>query len=70
MKANGDAIVSLRELLGLSGAGLARKTGISQGHISNIETGYRDPSPEAVKKIADVLGVTVADIVILEQASA
>lgn len=73
MKINREALIALRELNGLSGAGLARKTGLAQSHMWNIETGRRDPSPEAAKKIADALGVSIAAIRLgddLEAASA
>lgn len=60
MRINREALLALQELNGLSGSGLARKAGLSQSHYSNICTGVRDPSPQAAKKIADALGVTVA----------
>jgi transcriptional regulator with XRE-family HTH domain len=40
-------------------AEFAEKIGISQAAQSYIELGYRNPSAEVLKRIADNLGVTV-----------
>lgn len=41
--------------LGLSGKALAAKLEISQPYLSQLEKGSREPSPELLRKIADVL---------------
>ena len=46
--ANKETLIVLRESLGLSQAELARQTGISQGALSNYESG-RVPTVEALE---------------------
>lgn len=53
------ALVALRHLLDVSQAGLARRTGLSQGHVSELERGVKEPQPETARKLADGLGVPV-----------
>ena len=38
---------------------LAKRTGISQAQISLFERGYREPSGDVKKKIADAIGIPV-----------
>lgn len=52
-----------REYRGFSGRKLAEAVGISSAHLSDIETGKKDGSIRVLKRIADVLNVTVDDIV-------
>jgi len=51
-----------RELRGLSQSGLARASGVSRDSISNYETGQREAWPATAKKLADALGVDIADL--------
>ena len=44
-----------RERLGMSRRDLAEATGLSYPYISQLETGYRQPSPAAIQKLADAL---------------
>ena len=49
-----DWLVTLRA--GRSQSKVAKESGIAQSTYASIETGYRTPSVETAKKIADVLG--------------
>lgn len=40
---------------------LARRLGISDPHLSNVLNGHATPTPELVKRIARVTGVSLAD---------
>lgn len=56
--ANGESPVRvLREWRDVTQMYLSHKTDISQGHISDIENGRRVGTPEALRRIADVLKV-------------
>lgn len=52
-----------REYRGITAADLARKIGISKAGISQIETRKRRPTVQRLKTIAEVLGVTVDDLI-------
>jgi DNA-binding XRE family transcriptional regulator len=52
----------LRENAGLTQDDLGRRVGVNQNCISQIERGVRRGSVTTMKKIADVLGVTVTDL--------
>ncbi|MGV3550013.1 helix-turn-helix domain-containing protein [Rhizobium sp.] len=52
-----------RDLRGLSARELAEKTGISAAFLSEIENGKKDGGVSTLKKIAQVLGVTVDDLI-------
>jgi transcriptional regulator with XRE-family HTH domain len=58
--------VKLREArldAGLSQEDLHRRTGVSRDTISKMETGDRpNPHPRTLRKLAQALGVSVADI--------
>ena len=47
---------------GLTGAGLARTTGITQGYICQIVNGKRSPMPPTAKRICDALGCEFDDV--------
>jgi transcriptional regulator with XRE-family HTH domain len=52
----------VRELRGWSQAKLAEESEVSRDSISNYETGHREAYPATAKKLADALGVTIADL--------
>lgn len=55
----------LRELMrarGVTQRELARKTGLSQSHISLIAQARRSPSPLTIRKVSDALGVSPGDM--------
>jgi len=52
-----------RDLRGLSARELAEKTGISAAFLSEIENGKKDGGVATLKKIAQVLRVTIDDLV-------
>lgn len=61
---NGENKVRVwRSYRGMTSRDLASATGLSAPFISEIETGKKDGSVSAIKKIAVVLGVDLDDIV-------
>lgn len=56
---NGEAVKAIRELAGISQPELARRCGISQAGLSNIERRVRKASPQLSRVIADQLGVSL-----------
>lgn len=51
-----------REHRSLSARDLAEKSGISSGYLSQLESGTREGSLDAIKRIAAALAVTMDDI--------
>lgn len=51
-----------REEHGWSQKRLSDESGVSRDSISNYETGQRDAWPSTAKKLADALGVEIADL--------
>lgn len=61
---NGENQVRVwREYRGMTAGELAKTAGISQGYLSEIETGKKPGSVDKVKKIANALGVLIDDLV-------
>ncbi len=56
-------IERIRKQNGLSQVELAAKLSVQQSTISQIETGERNPSVNLLLRMADVLGVTVDELV-------
>ena len=52
-----------RDYRGIKAVELAKTVGISQSHISSIETGQREPSVTLLKKLAEALNVDMDDLV-------
>ncbi|MFX0199033.1 MAG: helix-turn-helix domain-containing protein [Candidatus Hodarchaeota archaeon] len=52
-------IVETREQRGMNQAKLAEKTGITPAAISQIEKGLRVPTIPVLRRIANILGVTI-----------
>lgn len=46
----------------LSQRAFAEKAGLTQSYLSKVERGARTPSPEALGRIADALGITVDEL--------
>lgn len=61
--ADGASLAALRLQRGWSQAELARKSGTSQSYIGRLETGGIDPQLSTLRKLALVLGVSVAMVV-------
>lgn len=59
---NGERIRHLRRLRGWRLVDLAEKVDISAAYLSRIEQGQQEPSLEVLTKIADALGVPLAEI--------
>jgi transcriptional regulator with XRE-family HTH domain len=58
----GQEVRRRREELGLTGAQLAARSGLSPGAVSQIENGKRTPSATTVMKLAQGLGVDVGEL--------
>jgi len=61
-KANGEAILALREALGIKQYELAERCGITAASLSAIERGHYDASPGLIRELARHLGVGVGAI--------
>jgi transcriptional regulator with XRE-family HTH domain len=57
----GQHLAELRQSQNLSVYRLAQLSGVQQMSISRYESGERNPSFQAVQKLARVLGVSVAE---------
>ena len=56
---HGDWIRIVRNSLSMSQADLARRAGLSQGHLTEIEKGKRDPRVGTLKRIFDAMSCDV-----------
>lgn len=52
-----------RQYRGLTQAALAAKADLSEGYLSQIETGKRDGTVQSFKRLAEALGLTVDDLI-------
>lgn len=59
----GATISHIRKKLGVSQVQLADMVGISQGYLSQIENGTRDPSFESLTEIAEALNFPIEFII-------
>ena len=59
---DGNKVAALRRQSGLNQGEFAQLVEVSQQSISDIERGRWGTSPDRAKRIAEALGVTVADI--------
>ncbi len=55
-------IRALRKAKGLTGEQLGEMVGVSKGYISEMESGKKTPGAGLVIRLADALGVSVADL--------
>ncbi|MEU6365697.1 helix-turn-helix transcriptional regulator [Streptomyces sp. NPDC046931] len=62
MRPHASAIRYRREALDMSLRTLSARTGIHRGHLSRVERGLAGLGDENIRKVADALGVTPADI--------
>ena len=60
----GLRILRRRQVLGLSQQELAEKLGIAQTNIGRIEHGKQNLTIRTLAKLADALGVTVAELIV------
>lgn len=63
MKVNGASLRVIRTRSGWSVSSLAEKVGCKPSHISNIEAGRRQASPELVHRLAKVLDVPLQSLI-------
>lgn len=62
LKVNGAAIRAIREANGWNSTRFCAALEISGPHLTNIEKGARNPSPELARRMAEVLAVPLAAI--------
>lgn len=56
-----------REYRGLTASALAQAAGITPGFLSQLESGSKTGSPSTLKRLAQELGMDMADLVVDEQ---
>jgi transcriptional regulator with XRE-family HTH domain len=56
-----ETLRRIRTMRGMNQVELARASGVAQNTISEIETGRREARPATLRKLADALGVEIAD---------
>ena len=59
---NRKKLMEARYAKGMSMLRLAKEAGVSHLTISQVEKGLRVPAPSTIKKMCDVLGIEVADV--------
>jgi transcriptional regulator with XRE-family HTH domain len=59
----GERLTRLREDAGFSQSALARRVGVSQSAVSQMEAGERNPSYGMLIQLAEALGVSIAYLV-------
>jgi transcriptional regulator with XRE-family HTH domain len=59
---NGAAIRRVRQLAGYGNRSFALRVGIHQSHLSRLENGHTQASPDVLRKIAKAAGVKVTDL--------
>ncbi len=62
MHLNRHALKDFREARGLTVTELARRSGTTQSHVSNIEAGRRVPSLDLIRALAEALNVNLLSI--------
>ena len=63
MVVNGPALAAIRERSGLTQTELAQQTGVSQGRISEIESGEHNVRPGTAKALAEALAVPLVALI-------
>jgi transcriptional regulator with XRE-family HTH domain len=58
----GRAVKSVRSERGITQEELSRRTGLHPTYVSDVERGARNPSFAVLVRIADGLGVTLAEL--------
>ncbi|WP_371378330.1 helix-turn-helix domain-containing protein [Sporomusa aerivorans] len=56
-------LTKIMKLKDMSGYELAKRSDVSQSHISDIIHGKKQPTLPVAKRIADALGVTIDDLI-------
>ncbi len=59
---DGTKVAEIRDRQGLTTRAFAAKVGISEAHMSRIERNERYGSPDVRRRIAEALGVDIADL--------
>jgi transcriptional regulator with XRE-family HTH domain len=65
MVVSGTVLKRLREGMGWNQTLAAEKYEVSRAYLSRLESGDRQPSPAVAKRIAEVHGLALGDIVLV-----
>ncbi len=57
----GSRLRELRQKAGFSGNALARKAGVAQSTVSEIEAGHALPSLSTLSRLCEAMGITLGD---------
>ncbi|MGI5918908.1 MAG: helix-turn-helix domain-containing protein [Christensenellales bacterium] len=63
----GEKIIRKRKALGLTQSELAKRAGIAQSTLSNIEKGEQRPQFDTISAICRVLGVSILELLTYEE---
>ena len=55
--AHGAAVRAIREMSGISISAFAPRVGVTQGYMSNVELGHKQPTVEFMSRVARELAV-------------
>ena len=58
----GEAVRNARKSAKLSQEELAHRSGLDRSYIGGVERGERNPTLRAIEKIADGLGISIAEL--------
>lgn len=61
-----NRVKEIREVMGFSQKELAELTNVSRPYLCDLEKNRRSAKPETLQRIADVLGVSVSDLIVKE----
>lgn len=62
MNSKHSKIKTIRLLLGLTQTEVAKKAGISQAYLSNVERGNREVTVSTLCRISEAIGVSAAEL--------
>jgi transcriptional regulator with XRE-family HTH domain len=68
-RAFGHALREARQVKGISQENLATRSGLDRSFISLVERGIQSPNIVVLLKVAEVLGVSAADLIAKTEAS-
>ena len=63
MDMQGDTLRRIRILRGMTQEDLGTAAGMRQVYVSVLENNHRKPGPRTLKRLADALGCSIADLV-------
>lgn len=58
-----EQLKRIREAKGLTQSRLSEKSGVAQSFISDVEAGRAEPTLRTLRRLADALGISVAQLI-------